>query len=706
MEGMKKGSLERLFNPKTIAVVGASSQRGSVGRALMENLAHGGFRGEVFPVNPNREKAVGCKCFSSIKEIPRKVDLAVIATPAEIVPGIVEQCGQAKVGGAVIISSGFKEAGEGGKKLDSKLSEIIDKYPLRVIGPNCLGFIRPSLSLNTTFTKIRVNPGRIAFVSQSGALGSAALDWAGEQGLGFSWFVSVGEMIDVGFYELIDYLRKDRQVSSLLLYVETVNDGREFIQAAQAFAREKPIVVLKAGKSKQGARAALSHTGSLTGDDQVFDAVCEKAGVLRVQDIQELFDCAEALAFQSLPRRSGLAIVTNAGGGAVVATDALMKNEGRLARLSSKTQEGLKAFLPVNASLNNPVDILGDATPDLYEKTIDICLKDNQVGGLLVIVTPQAMTDTLGTAKAILKVARETQKTLLVSLVGGKGVAEAGGVLQKNGVPVFEFPEKAVRTFTYLHRCFENRKPFFSKQTSTCPLESKGKKGEELIKSALSQERFILTEQEAKQLVRKYEIAVPKGGLAGDPDKAIEIARRVGFPVVLKICSAKIFHKTDFKGVCLGLNSDEEVRRAFKEVTAVVKKSFPKTGKIAVLVEKMIKKPYELFLGSKKDPIFGPVIVFGRGGVTVEVERDVAFALPPLTSFEARRLIEKTRVSRILKGCRGREKANLEVIVETLCRLSQLVCDFPQIKAIDINPFVVDCRSGIALDAKVVLEKE
>jgi len=703
---VREENLYRLFNPRSVAVVGASNKPDRVGYALIKNIIDAGFKGKVYPVNQKRSRVIGLKAYPSVSSLPEMTDLVLIATPAETVPEILKQCGKAKAGGVIITSSGFKESGIKGKQLDRQLRQIVQKYPIRVVGPNCLGFIRPSMDLNASFASQNPSPGKIAFISQSGALGAAILDWAIRQKIGFSYFISIGEMIDVDFADLIDYLGNDSTVSSILLYMESLTNSRRFLSAARAFASSKPIIVLKAGISPEGAQAALSHTGNLAGDDTVFDAAFQRAGILRVDRLDELFNCANALAVEKMPEGNRLAIVTNAGGAAVIAADTLVERGGCLAKLSASTVKELKKALPSACRCKNPIDLLGDANEVRYREAVHCCLKDHNVDGILVILTPQAMTNPVKIAKNITALPNEQQKTFLAVWMGGDKVSAGIRVLQSRGIPVFSFPEQAVETFIHMYSYYANLKllyqtpPNIPEEFSPDTLSAR-----KLISRVITGKRFILAEYETKRVLANYGIPVPRGGLARNASEAVNLAKKIGYPVALKISAPAIVHKTEIGGVKLDLISSEAVQSGFLEVINNCRSCFPDTEIQGVLVEAMISKRYELLVGSKKDSLFGPVILFGMGGVAVEVFKDVNVGLPPLNMMLARRLIEGTKIYNLLRGYRGIKGVNLDSVAYLLYKFAYLVMDFPEIKEIDINPFAIDEIGGVVLDAEIVLDQ-
>jgi acetyltransferase len=702
--GSKK--LTSLFNPKVVAIIGATTKVGSVGFSLMNNIIGSGFDGIVYPINPKRTNVLGVKAYARLEDVPDKIDLAIIATPAKSVPAIVETCGIVGVSGVLLISAGFAEAGDEGKELMRQISETIRKYKMRLIGPNCLGFIKPSIKFNATFASKMALPGKIAFISQSGALCTAILDWSIKQNVGFSHFVSIGSMMDVSFHDLIDYFGSDPHTNSIVIYMESLTDARSFLSAARAFSRNKPIIVLKAGKSAEGAQAAMSHTGSLAGNDFVFDAAFKRAGVVRVDTIEELFNIAQALAMQPRPTGNRLAIVTNAGGPGVIATDTLIIKGGKIAKLSDDTISELNNHLSPHWSKGNPVDILGDAGPKEYAKAVELCAKDKNVDGIFVVLTPQAMTDPTEVARQVAAVAKKCKKTVLASWMGADDIAEGQKLLESNNIPVYQAPENAVKCFMRMYDYSRNL-DILHETPSQIPHNFQPNKedSKKLIDEVLADNRTVMTEFEAKQLLANYQIPVIKNGLATTEEEAIIMANDIGYPLVMKIASPDILHKTDVGGVRLNILNEAEAIDAYHRILESSKEKVPNADIRGVFVEQMMKRKYELIIGCKKDPIFGPTIVFGMGGVAVEVFKDTTVGLPPLNMALAMRIIEDTKIYKLIKGYRGMPGADITSIQFLLYKFAYLLMDFPQLSEIDINPFGVDERGGVVLDAKVLLDK-
>jgi acetyltransferase len=699
-------SLDPIFHPRSVAVVGASATPGSVGSVLMRNLIENPFGGVVFPVNPRRHAVHGVLCYPSLAAVPEAVDLAVIATPAVTVPAAVRDCAAKGVKGAIVISAGFSELGAEGRRLEAELRDAA-KGKMRLIGPNCLGLIHPPGRLNASFAATAARPGKVALLSQSGAICTSILDWARQAHVGFSAFVSVGAMADVDFADLIDYFGDDPQTRSIIVYMESIGDVRKFLSAARNVARAKPIIVVKSGRHEASAKAAASHTGALAGSDAVFDAAFRRAGVLRVDTVRDLFSMSELLATQPQPRGPALAIVTNAGGPGVMAADALMLGGGRLAELAPATVAALDAALPPFWSRGNPVDVLGDATPDRYKVAVEAVARDPGVQGLLVLLSPQAMTDPTETARQLAPLTQVEGKPVLASWLGGPAVYEGRDILGRAGVPVYDTPEAAVKAFLQLVRYRDNQELLYE-TPAAMPEDGAPDAGRvrTVIVAARAEGRRLLTEVEAKELLSAYGIAVTPTVAAVTDEEAAAAAERLGYPVVVKLLSKTVTHKSDVGGVKLNLPDAAAVRGAFREIEAGFSKARgPRpVGFDGVTVQPMIRdKGFELIVGSSVDRQFGPVILFGAGGVLVEVMRDRALALPPLNRALARRLMEQTRIYPALKGVRGRAAVAMDRLEELLVRFSQLLADVPEIEEVDMNPVLASAERVVALDARVLL---
>jgi acetyltransferase len=696
--------LDVFFKPKSVAVIGATDREGHVGRSLIWNLISSPFGGTVYPVNLKKNSVLGIKAYPDVASLPEPPELAVIVTPAETVPGVIEECARSGVQGAVVISAGFRESGPRGIELERQILATARPAKMRVIGPNCLGVMCPVTGLNATFAHTVARTGTVAFVSQSGAMCTAILDWSLREQIGFSAFISAGSMLDVGWGNLIDYLGDDPHTRSIVVYMESIGDARSFLSAAREVALNKPIIVIKAGRTEQAAKAAASHTGSMAGSDDVLEAAFRRVGVLRVNSIADIFYMTEVLANQPRPKGPKLAIVTNAGGPGVIATDALLMQGGELAELSVATNEALDKVLPPHWSHNNPVDIIGDAGPERFEKAVEIVAKDPDVDGLLVIMTPQGMTNPTLIAEKLQRFAKLDGKPILSSWMGGTEAAQGEAVLNRAGIPTFPFPDTAVRAFQYMWKYSYNLRALYETPTLTSADSIDPETAVRLIEGARAADRTLLTEFESKEILRAYGIPVAETKLAATEDEAVQAAREIGFPVVLKLNSTTITHKTDVGGVKLNLADEAAVREAFQSIRASVSEKAGAQHFSGVSVQPMISaEGYELILGSSIDPQFGPVLLFGAGGQLVEVFQDHALSLPPLNTTLARRFIEQTKIFKALWGVRGRKPVDVVALEELLVKFSRLVTEQRWIKEIDINPLLASPERLIALDARVVV---
>jgi acetyltransferase len=704
----ERHELDAIMRPQNVAVIGATERQGSVGRTILWNLISSPFGGAVFPVTPTRNSVLGIHAYPTITDVPEKVDLAVIVTPAKTVPGIIQECVDVGISGAIIISAGFKETGPEGAELERQILEIA-RGKMRIIGPNCLGVMMPRYGLNATFAKGMGRPGNVAFISQSGAICTAVLDKSFEENVGFSAFISIGSMLDVGWGDLIYYLGDDPHTNSIVIYMESIGDARAFMSAAREVALTKPIIIIKAGRTEAAAAAAASHTGSLTGSDDVLVAAFRRVGVLRVDQISDIFDMSEVLAKQPRARGPRLTIVTNAGGPGVLATDALITGGGQLAELSGDTMEKLNSILPSAWSRNNPIDILGDADPDRYAQALEIAAQDPNNDGLLVILTPQDMTDPTQTAEALRKYAKIENKPVLASWMGGAEVAAGERILNRANIPTFEYPDTAVRMFNYLWRYNYNLRALY--ETPRLPQDSYGETPNralvrQIIDRARSEGRTILTEAESKQVIAAYNIPTTPIEVAETPDEAVAAAEKIGYPVVLKIHSRTITHKTDVGGVLLNIQDADGVRRGFETIRENVSTKASAEHFHGVSIQPMVKfEGYEIIVGSSIDSQFGPVILFGQGGTLVEVNKDKALGLPPLTTTLARRMMEQTKIYEALHGIRGRAAIDLIGLEKIMVRFSQIVVEQPWIKEMDLNPMLASPERLLALDARVVLHE-
>jgi acetyltransferase len=697
--------LDPLFFPQSVAVIGASERVGSVGRSVLWNLLSSPFGGTVFPVNAKRPNVLGIKTYPKVSDLPDKVDLVIVTTPADTVPDLLADSVEMGIPAGIVISAGFKESGAHGIELEQRISRII-RGKMRLIGPNCLGVMNPIRGLNATFAHTIARPGNVALISQSGALLTAILDWSLRENVGFSSFVSTGSMLDVNSGDLIDYFGGDPRTNSIVIYMESIGDASAFLSAAREVSLTKPIIVIKAGRTAQAAQAAASHTGSLTGSDEVLDAAFRRSGVLRVNSISDIFFMSDVLAKQPRPRGKRLCIVTNAGGPGVLATDALAAGGGELADLSPQSMQAFDAILPAQWSHNNPVDILGDAEPERYAKSLEIAAKDPAIDGMLVILTPQDMTNPTQIAEKLKPYAKGLGKPVLASWMGGTEVAAGEQILNQAGIPTFQFPDSAVRAFNYMWRYSYNLKGIY--ETPTLPQHADAElqrgKAERIIRDVRQAGRTILTEYESKQLLKAYGIPTVETRIAITEEEALQAAQEIGYPVVLKLYSMTITHKTDVGGVLLNLHDAEAVKKGFWGIKASCAEKVGAQHFQGVTVQPMVNLDgYELIVGSSIDAQFGPIMLFGTGGQLVEVFKDRALALPPLNSTLARRMMEQTKIFTALKGVRGREPVDIEALEELLVRFSQLLVEQPWIKEIDINPLLASPERLLALDARVVV---
>ncbi len=696
--------LKAIFKPESVAVIGASRTPGKVGHTLLRNLMECGFRGDVYPINPHAEEILGVKCYPSVLKVPGEIELAVIAVPAPIVLQVAEECGRKGVKALIVISAGFREIGREGAEREHRLLEIARRYGMRVQGPNCLGVIDTYTPLNLSFAPAMPRRGSIAFISQSGALGTAALDWAMGEGIGFSHFISLGNKADLNEVDFLEALGGDEAVKAIILYVESIEHGQRFMEVAGEVSRRKPIIVLKGGVSKAGSRAAGSHTGALVGSYTAYKAAFRKSGVLSTEGVEELFNYAVALTEQPLPRGEGIVIVTNAGGPGIVFTDLCERYGVKLARLSPETHRALREGLPPEAATGNPIDVLGDAKADRYRYALERVLADGHVHAAAVILTPQAMTESLGTARVIVEMGeRFSEKPLMAVFMGGGEVEEAVRYLKEHGVPCFDFPEKAVRTLSALYTYARYLKRPVERPTRFEDVDID--RVREIIRRARGDRRVVLLPHEASEVVRAYGVEAPKMRVATSEAEAVNYAEELGYPVVLKIVSPDILHKTDIGGVVLNLSSAEEVRSAYRGIMARVSRHMPQARLYGVLVSKMVPQGREMIIGMSRDVQFGPLIMFGLGGIYVNFLRDVSFALAPLSRREAAEMIRETKAYTLLRGIRGEKPADLKALEEVILRVGQLSVDFPEILEMDINPLMVyeEGRGCIAVDVKITL---
>jgi acetyltransferase len=700
--------LDFLFYPKSIAVIGASRQPGSVGQSLLANLLGSRYRGIIFPVNPRAEGILGIKSYPRVFDIPDEVDLAVIVVPSLIVPTVLDECGEKGIKGAIIITAGFKEIGGEGAELERKVQEIIRKHDITLVGPNCLGVINTDSrsSMNATFGTQMPKEGNIAFVSQSGALCVAVLDYAKEANIGFSKFISMGNKAGVAENELLRYLKSDPKTDVILMYLEDLVDGREFMAVAReittSLVRPKPIIALKSGRTLMGARAASSHTGSLAGSDKVYDAIFEQCGVMRVDTMEELFDHVKAFSSQPLPKGRNVAIVTNSGGPGILATDSCIRHGLNIAPFSRQTVKKIHKVLPQTASLHNPVDLVAEAQAEQYEASIRAVLKDQKVHSAIVILTPTAFTKVDKISASILKAARESRKPVLCCFLGVYDVSKGIEILEENGIPDYRFPESAARVLSAMTEfSYWLKRP----QTGIKTYRVKRAEAKEIIQSAKKEGRHSLLEKEAYELLRTYGFPVIKSTLVRNEREAVEAAEKIGFPVVMKIASPDVLHKFDYGGVKLDLKNKEQVKRAYQEICESIFRHKPDARIVGMTVEEMAPPGKEIILGMNRDAQFGPILMFGLGGIYVEALEDVSFRLAPIREYSAMTMINKTKTHKILKGFRGGPVYDIESIADCLKRLSQLVVDFKEIQELDINPLLVyEKGKGCKIvDARIII---
>jgi acetyltransferase len=700
------GDIKKMLNPRTVAFIGASDKEGSVGKAVMDNMAKAQLE-KFFPIHKTKKSILGQDTFESISSINSHIDLAIIATPADTVPDLVEECGRAGVDGVIVISAGFKETGKEGQERENRLLKIKEKYGIRIMGPNCLGIVKPSLNLNTSFMKINPEPGRIAFISQSGAMGSAVIDWATSRHIGFSLFASVGSMLDIDFGDMIDYLGDTPDTRSIIIYMESMYNVKKFMSAARGFARNKPIIVIKSGRFSESQKAAKSHTGAMAGEDRIYDAAFKRAGVVRVKEIDDIFNVAELLSSARLPKGPSLGIVTNSGGPGVLATDRLIELGGKLAELSPKTLNDLNAFLPTFWSKGNPIDILGDADTQRLGNTIKVCLENDEFDGVLAILTPQQTVVPEEHAATVAEISKSGNKPVITAWMGGPEVAKARELFIHADIPTYETPESAIEAYQYLYNYSRNLEQLYE-TPEELPLDQAPPKNnlKALINRVMKEGRTLLTEEESKRFLAYYGIPVTTTALARTPDEAVNIANVAGYPVVIKIASPDISHKTDVGGVVTGITSEKQLIKEYKAMIARIQEKVPNAQIHGISVQPMVEKvDYELILGSKKDTEFGSVILFGLGGIAAEFFKDFSIGLPPLNQTLARRLIEDTKAFNMIRGFRNIAPLDQTQLEQIVASFSNLITDFPEIVEMDINPLAVSRGKPIALDARIVIER-
>lgn len=694
--------LEVFFKPKSVAVVGATRDPKGLGGSVLRNIVDHGYKGPVYPINPKADEIAGLKAYPSVLEVPEEVDLAVITVPARFVKQVVEECGQKGCRGLVIISAGFRESGSEGLKMEKEVGEIAARYKMRVIGPNCLGVLDTLTPLNATFAAVMPKQGRTAFMSQSGALMASILDWSAGEGFGFSSMVSLGNKLDVNEIDMLEAWASDEDSRVILGYLEGITDGQRFIETARRVTKQKPVVLIKSGTTAAGSRAISSHTGTLAGSDQAYRAAFQQCGVIRATSVQDLFDYSYAFANQPVPAGDGVALVTNAGGPGIMASDAAERLGMRLASFARETIDKLHESLPPQANIYNPVDVLGDALADRYALAIETVLQDPNVNSVVVLLTPQIMTQATETARAVVEVSRRHDKPILACFMGAKEVEEGISVLTANGIPNYSFPERAMESLCAMVRY---RRWLETPELAPPTFMANKWSVSNILNRYRSENRLTLGEVEARQVLLDYGICVPRAELAGTPTDAGRAASRIGFPVVMKIASPDILHKSDVGGVMVGLKDAEEVERGFLSMVSRVRARVPDAEIWGVSIAQMVPKGREVIIGMSRDPQFGPLLMFGLGGIYVEILKDVSFRVAPINEAEARQMISEIRSYQLLLGARGEPPADIKAATECLLRVSQLVTDYPEIVELDINPLVLmpEGQGAIALDARMTL---
>jgi len=699
--------LTSLFEPKSVAIIGASDRENSVGNVLFKNILESGYKGMLYPINPKHETIQGVRAYKSIEEIGARVELAVIATRPQTVPEIVEQCGRSGIKNVVIITAGFREAGHSGAALERKTLEIARSYGIRVLGPNCLGIIRPELKLNATFARVSAEVGNLALVSQSGAMCSAVLDWAKSNRVGFSSVISLGSTADIDFGEILDYLVCDNRTHYILLYIEGIRNARRFMSALRSAARIKPIILLKAGRHAAGSAAVKLHSGMVAGSDSVFDAAVRRAGVVRVKNVGQLFYASKALASKFCPLGKRLAIITNGGGPGAMAADRAGDMDIPLAVLSADTMKTLNASMPPTWSQSNPIDIVGDATPERYRDAILAVAQDEGVDGILVMLSPQAMTQPLAVAHEVIKLTEQTSKPILACWMGEEQVIEGRMALENAGIPAFRMPETAVELYYHISTYYRNQKLLLQTPESSFQLKPQETEGAKmLIEAVLQERRKVLSEMESKAVLRAFRIPVAQTMVARTPTESLLLAEQIGFPVAMKVDSPDLVRKSEAGGVRLNITNAQAVRLAYHDILETVQKRMPDARINGVSIEPYLARPNgrELMIGVVRDPTFGPIITFGSGGTEVEIYKDRAVALPPLNRFLAQDLIRSTRAAKLLGEFRNMPPINMEALEEVLLNISEMVCELPWLQELDLNPLIVDENGAIAADARIVID--
>jgi acetyl coenzyme A synthetase (ADP forming)-like protein len=698
-------SFRNLLYPESIAVVGASSNPHKVGYAILKNILDGGFEEPVYPINPKANSILDTKCYPSLLDVPGNIESAVIVVNRDIVLSIIKDCEKKGIKALVIISAGFGETNEEGKKLQNEIVEAVRSANITMMGPNCLGLINPWHKLNAAFGQPLGEPGSIALISQSGALIASIQDWAQENKLGFSLIASIGNKASVDEVDFFDYLKNDEKTKVIAAYLEDISRGQEFMRIAERVGKVKPLVILKSGRSKAGAKAASSHTGSLAGSDVAYESAFKRLGVIRAQSIEHLFDISTALAYQPLPKSNRIAVITNAGGPGIMMSDALEMSGLEVVSIDDETKSNLSKILPPSASVNNPIDVLGDADSERYGNSLDVTLKSSSVDGVIVILTPQKMTDDTAIAKEIVKISGRYQKPVMTCFMGADTIKNGLEILRKNHIPQYSVPERAAKAMFEMvkYKEYKSRPLRIIERfaVNTHPVIK-------IIKSYRSRNLLEIGEFDAKTIMESYGMTIPEGHFASTSSEAVSFANEMGYPVAMKISSPDILHKSDVGGVRIGLENATDVEDAFDLMMLRIKNRMPEANLKGVLVEKMIDKGKEVILGVKKDLQFGPMLMFGLGGIFVEVLKDVSFSLSPITAEECRKMMENTKSYKLLTGVRGEKPVDIQAIITSLQRLSQLVIDFPEIYEVDINPLKVGQPGdgAFVVDARIILSKE
>jgi len=695
--------LDMFFSPASVAVIGASENPKKLGHRILLNVVNGGYKGAIYPINPTATEILGLKCYPSVSDIPGPLDMAVIVIPAAAVINIVDECGRKGVKGVVVITAGFREAGEKGKELELKLLDVAKQHGIRIIGPNCLGVLDMWTPLNASFANNSTDAGPIAFTSQSGALGAAVLDYALTARINFSQFVSLGNKADVDEVALFEAWADNPHTRVIMAYVEGLKDGPAFIKTARETSLKKPVIAVKSGRTASGSKAVSSHTGSLAGSDAAYDAAFKQSGVLRASSVQELFDYGIAFAYQPLIKGNRICIVTNAGGPGVMATDALEPNGLELATLQPETEAALAPVLPPAANIHNPVDVLGDAASDRYATALDIVMHDPNIDGIIVILTPQAGTEVKETAQVVIDRSKMTDKPIVACFVGGAVASVGVDLMTSNQVPVYPFPERAIAALGAMYRYWSWRQ---EPEAVTESFDVDKPAVANLFAEIRKDGRNTIGDTEAQVILEAYGITTPRSSVAATPDEAVAYCNEIGFPVVMKIASPDILHKSDVGGIKVGVKNEAEVREWFQTIIDRAKAAKPDATIWGIQIQEMVQGAREIIIGMNSDPQFGPLMMFGLGGIYVEVLKDVTFRVAPMTRLQAKQMVEQIRSYKLLTGVRGQAAADLDATIDVLLRISQLVTDFPEIAELDINPLLVreQGKGAVAVDMRLILK--